>query len=201
MKQNYSKQRKPIIVLICEGRNKTEIIYFRHFLKRDNKFNLKLIPSEDTSINGMVKKGENKINEFQLDNKIGDRLFCLVDLDLSNDRLKEIEKFKNNRGKCKVEFIVSNPCFEIWLQYYFTQNPKIVNTSQKVKAEMKKLVPQYEENFDVIEYYNLEDKHLNAVNNARNKNKIHDVDSLIVERNPYTEVYKLVEFLLGVSEL
>jgi hypothetical protein len=32
----------------------------------------------------------------------------------------------------------SNPCFEIWLLYYFTEAPKVVRSSQRVKEEMAK---------------------------------------------------------------
>ena len=40
-KVKFTKNRNPIIVLVCEGRNKTESKYYGHFIKRENLYNLK----------------------------------------------------------------------------------------------------------------------------------------------------------------
>ena len=41
-KDKYLRQRNPIVVLICEGKNQTESKYFNHFKKRENPYNLKI---------------------------------------------------------------------------------------------------------------------------------------------------------------
>ncbi len=198
-KDKFPKQRKPIIVLVCEGRNQTETLYFRHFNKRTNPFNMKIYSSEATDPASIAKKARRICEDLQLDNSLGDRIFCLVDLDLSQSQYEKIllEKQKNNNKKCKIDFVVSNPCFEVWLLYYFTQYPKVENSSQKVKAQLKnEYVPQYTESYDIIKECNLENSYATAINHAdlrqMNYDKEHDS---ILDLNPYTEVLDLVAFL------
>ena len=64
-KVKFSKKRNPIIVLICEGRNKTETKYFNHFIKRENPYNLKIVPSEATDPKSMAKKARQVIDDMQ----------------------------------------------------------------------------------------------------------------------------------------
>lgn len=106
-KAKFTKTRNPVIVLVCEGRNKTESKFFNHFKTRENPYNLKIIPSEATDPKNMAKKARQAIDEMQLDNKLGDRVFCLVDLDLSFSQLQKVEdEQKKTKKKCQVEFIL-----------------------------------------------------------------------------------------------
>lgn len=196
-KVKFTKTRNPIIVLICEGRNKTESKFFNHFKTRENPYNLKIIPSEATDPKNMAKKARQAIDEMQLDNKLGDRVFCLVDLDLSSSQLQKVEdEQKKTKKKCQVEFILSNPCFEVWLLYYFTKHPKPENSSQKVKGQLKKYVPQYTESFDIVKECNLQGKFAVAINNSELKNQMYEKDLHVLEKNPYTEISDLLEILL-----
>lgn len=190
-------QRKPMIVLICEGRNQTEKKYFSHFNNRSNPYILKTISSESTDIANMVKKAKHVINEFQLDRKLGDRVFCVIDLDLSENKYQKLIEFRSKKHSLKynIEFIVSNPCFEIWFLYHFDKYPGVESSSQKVKEKLKKKISQYTESYDIAKEYNLLDKVTIAINNAELNNQ-YDVSSLI-DRNPYTEVPNLIELLLN----
>lgn len=196
-KEKFKKVRNPIIALVCEGRNKTESKFFNHFKSRENPYSLKIISSEATDPKNMARKARQIIEEMQLDNKLGDRLFCLIDLDLSSSQFKKVEeeKRKVNR-KCQVEFVLSNPCFEVWLLYYFTPHPKPENTSQKVKEQLKKYVCNYTESFDIVKDCNLQDKFASAMNRSNKKNQMYDKDQPALEKNPYTEIGDLIEILL-----
>lgn len=189
VKREYPKSRKPIILIVCEGRNKTETLYFKHFKTREAPYNLYIQGSEATDIKNMAAKANRYYKEYQMDKELGDRAFCLVDLDLDKDKLAKYEaavrKYKN------IEFIVSNPCFEIWLLYYFTENPKVVNSSQAVKDYMSKFVEGYKESTDVIEKKNLQDKFAVTIDRSEKKNSGYDGVPLI-DRNPYTEVQDVV---------
>ena len=193
----FTKTRKPIIALICEGRNKTETKFFSHLVKRENPYNLKIIQCEATDPKNMAKKARNIIEDMQLENKLGDRVFCLVDLDLSSSQYKKVEEEKNKKKKkCQVEFILSNPCFEVWLLYYFTKNPKPEGSSQKVKEQLKKYVPQYTESFDIVRECDLQTKFGIAINNSDLKNQMYDPNQCPLDKNPYTEISNLLEILL-----
>jgi len=196
-KAKFTKTRNPVIVLICEGRNKTESKFFNHFIKRENPYNLKIIPSEATDPKSMAKKARHIIEEMQLDNKLGDRVFCLVDLDLSLSQFQKVEEEKGKiKKKCQVEFILSNPCFEVWLLYYFTKHPKPENSSHKVKEQLKKYVPQYTESFDIVKECGLQNKYGIAINNSDLKNQMYDEEQCVLDKNPYTEISDLLDILL-----
>ncbi len=190
--REYSKRRKPVYALIFEGRNKTEKLYFGHFNTRNAPYILKLISAEDTDPLGMAKKADETRRKFEMRPENGDNVFCLIDVDLSHERMNQIEtariKYQNTR------FVLSNPCFEIWLLYYFTEYPAVVSSSQKVKDELRRFVPNYTENMDVIAVYKLQDHYAVAINRAEKRQLSQDTGS-VVDRNPYAEVHELVELL------
>jgi len=198
-KDKYARQHNPIVVLICEGRNQTETKYFNHFNKRENPFNLKIYSSEATDPKNMAKKARSLIEQWQLDSQLGDRVFCLIDLDLSQTQYKKVleEKNKARNKKCEVEFIISNPCFEIWLLYYFVNYPKIESSSQKVKEQLKKHVPLYSESFDIVKECKLEQQHAKAINRAEKAHSNQDSDTKLLDRNPYTEIPTLLDILIN----
>lgn len=192
-KQSYKRQRSPILLLVCEGRNKTERKYFSHYKVRELPYRLEIRDSEATDVMGMARHAANLYKEYQMDPEIGDLAFCFIDLDLRHDKYDAYLKAKQKYPQ--VRFIVSNPCFEIWLLYYFTENPKTESSSQAVKEQMKRYAPAYNEAMDVYAQYNLEDKYAVAINRSEKKNAFYEEDKILVERNPYTEVQDLILIL------
>lgn len=192
-KQSYKRQRSPILLLVCEGKNKTERKYFSHYKVRELPYRLEIRDSEATDVMGMARRAANLYKEYQMDPKIGDLAFCLIDLDLRRDKYDAYLKAQQRYPQIK--FIVSNPCFEIWLLYHFTENPKAECSSQAVKEQMKKYVPGYNEAMDVYEQYDLQDKYAVAINRSEKKNAFYEEDKILVDRNPYTEVQDLIVIL------
>lgn len=86
--------------------------------------------------------GEIKIESqlFQLDTM--DKVFLLSDVDEFYDQLEKI--FKGNQTDVQGRWVVSNPCFEIWLYYCYLDSPEkvlgclktepITTRSKKMKA-------------------------------------------------------------------
>lgn len=190
--KQYSKHRKPVYALILEGRNKTEKLYFGHFNTRNAPYILKLISAEDTDPQRMAKKAVETWKKFDMRQENGDKAFCLVDLDLSQTKYEQVENAKKKYSN--IQFVLSNPCFEIWLLYYFTEYPAVVGSSQKVKDELRRFVPNYTENTDVVTEYKLQDHYAVAINRAEKRQLSQNADT-IVDRNPYTEVHELVILL------
>ncbi len=197
-KEEYKRERKPLIYIVCEGRNQTERTYFNHFKDRYAPYNLYIENSEATDISSMAKKANAIFADKQLDAALGDKVYCLVDLDLDNDKYDKYVKAKKRYKN--IELIPSNPCFEIWLMYYFTKNPRVIGSSQKVKDAMAKYIPGYTESMDVVAVANLLDKHLIAINNAEAKNSNFDENMKEIDKNPYTEVPTVVTELLSRKE-
>ncbi len=197
-KEHFKRKRKPSIFIVCEGRNKTERTYFNHFKERTAPYNLHIVDCEATDISSMAKKADSIFIEYQLDLKIGDRVYCLVDLDLEQYKYDKYVKAKNKYKR--IEIIPSNPCFEVWLQYYFTKHPKVVNSSQKAKEETARFLPSYTENMDVIAVAELSlNKHVIAINNSEIKNVNYPPESKVIERNPYTEIATIVAELISYT--
>ena len=49
-KQSYKRKRSPILLLVCEGRNKTERKYFSHYKVREVPYRLEIRDSEATDV-------------------------------------------------------------------------------------------------------------------------------------------------------
>ncbi len=189
-KRKFLRNRKPLIYLLFEGRNETEYLYFSHFLLRENKFVLKLVRCEVTDIKRIYNKGIKIAKDNDLDNKLGDRVICVVDIDLNPSKYNLVNLFRNKKSKFHIDFIISNPCFEIWLLFHLTKNPKVLNSSQLVKKELQRCVPNYIESYDIYEKENLDLKV--ARKNVQEKNNQYK-DILELDRNPYTEVDKVFD--------
>lgn len=194
-KEEFRRKRKPSIFIVCEGRNKTEKTYFNHFNERNAPFNLRVFDSESTDITSMAKKAASLFIKYELDLDIGDKVYCLVDLDLEQSKYEKFLKARETYKK--IEIIPSNPCFEIWLQYYFSKSPKVVSSSQKAKEETAKLIPGYTESMDVISVAKLGMKeHVQAIQNSEIRNSRYDDALKEVDKNPYTEVAGVVTELI-----
>ena len=197
-KQSYKRQRSPILLLVCEGRNKTERKYFSHYKVRELPYRLEIKDSEATDVMGMARRAATLYKEYQMDPAIGDLAYCLIDLNLRRDKYDAYLKAQQRYPQ--IRFIVSNPCFEIWLLYYFTENPKAGSSSQAVKEQIKKYVPGYNEAMDVYTQCNLKDKYAVAVNRSEKKNAFYGKDKILVDRNPYTEVQDLIVILKKLTK-
>ena len=198
-KEEFKRQRKPSIFIVCEGRNKTERTYFNHFNERYAPYNLRIVNCESTDITSMAQKANNIFVWNDLDLSIGDRVYCLVDLDLEK---KKYEKYIKAKSKYKKIIIIpSNPCFEVWLQYYFVKYPKAVTSSQKAKDEMRKLLAGYTESMDVIAEAKLGiNEHVLAIQNSEVKNSHYEEILTEVQKNPYTEVATIVTELIAYKK-
>lgn len=192
--KTYKKQRKPIILMVCEGRNQTERLYFSHFIQRNSPYSLKIINSEATDCASMARKASRLFIDYQMDKTLGDRAFCLIDLDLQSE--KEILLSKLKAKYKNIEFIVSNPCFEIWLMYYFTADPPVKQSSRMVKEYMNTYVCDYTESTDIISKCSLQDDYAVAINRSENKNKTYAADTPLADKNPYSEVQNAVLSLI-----
>lgn len=195
-KQSYNRHRSPIFLLVCEGRNKTERKYFAHYQIRDCHYRLKIKDSVATDIMGMARRTTSLYKEYEMDSSLGDQAFCLIDMDLRSDKYEAYLKARKKYPG--ITFIVSNPCFEIWLLYHFTENPKAESSSQAVKEQLKKYIPNYDESMDVYAQYNFESKYAIAINRSEKKNALYD-DRILVERNPFTNVQDLICILKNVQ--
>lgn len=146
-----------------------------------------------------------------------DEVYCLIDMDgktsgktkeqylkLKNKYHGKIHGKKNKGIQCKVIFIETERCTELWFLYYFTNSTitKKFSSYEDLEKELKKFRPDYEKSeryFKAIkgihqhfEQIEPQGSLLKARNNARAsmKSKVQD------EREySYSEIYLLIEAL------
>ena len=99
---------------------------------------------KDIRTSGIV---DTDMQKFQLD--VMDKVFLLTDVDEFYDKLVDIlrEKAEDDNG----EWVISNPCFEIWLYYCYLNNPEedlavlkelsLAKRSQTMKSLGDALIP------------------------------------------------------------
>lgn len=191
--RNQAKKKpKPIILLIAEGHNVTESQYFKSFQSQYANYNIKfLIPGSTTDPEGMLKIIERYWNEYELCPENGDIGFVILDLDSDNSKADLIRSLASKSDK--VQFIVSNPCFEVWFMLHFKYSTRSMSGKDAVK-EVKTFIPVYEKNLNVFPI--LEDKLDTAIDNAnRLKKHYRDIGAMWPsnECNPMTDVPIVIE--------
>lgn len=193
-----NRQTKCVWLIVCEGRNKTETNYLSHFNKRDGNVRLIVKSSEDTDPRGMVKRAEDLAKSLGVGENAGDRIICLMDLDVNDKKAQLIQSLRPKHRK--FEIIVSNPCFEIWLLLHFTNHPGRENNSHNVKKQLAKHVSNYTESMDILQkcpevQLNYEMAIENA-NELRNEHVRKNVAIPSADANPYTEVDLLMREII-----
>lgn len=194
-KRNCNKrQRKSIVAIGCEGKNKTETIYLKNFSSRECI--IKFSTGNHTDPVGMAKDLINYINEEDIKTEYGDKIYLLIDTDINKKKQEQINKAKAICEKNGIELITSTPTFEYWYILHYGYTAKVYKSSQQAKDEIKAKINDYFEGMDI--YNNIADKTDIAIINAKKVEKYqisngHAIDS--EDANPHTSVYKVVEEL------
>lgn len=197
-KKTPTRERRKIIVVGTEGKNKTEEIYFRRLEKEQNKYHFVFANGNDTDPVNIVKNTIKKVKEEELSYKNGDLAFSVFDLDLDQSKVSQLEKARNaslSKGVC---LVTSNPSFEIWYLEHFGYTTKPFSDNGELINELKKHIPNYEKN--TVEIDTLFPLTNDAIENCKRLRNFHSDLSLtgtIDFCNPQTDVYKIVEIVLG----
>jgi hypothetical protein len=193
--RNYErKMRKSFIVIGCEGKNKTEEIYFKNYNSRNCI--IKFATGSNTDPVGIVEE----LIKF-IDSEIGredtDKYYAIFDTDVNQNKQSQINEAQKIAEKNGVEIITSTPTFEFWYLLHFGFTTKKFTSSEEVQKDLKKKITGYTKNMNT--YSILKKSTLKAINNAKQVEKYHlsfgqDLDN--ENCNPYTGVYKVVEELI-----
>lgn len=189
------KKRKKLILIGCEGKNKTEKNYFKEFNQRQKKYTIQSAKGNRTDPRGIVEDTISSIEKEELQLEDGDLAFCLFDSDTDIKKQSQIEQAIYLAGQYGVEILLSVLCFEVWFLQHFQYSTGQLSGNQAI-TKLKRFIPEYEKNQNI--FSKLEAYTEIAVENAKRLEKYHDdigVQCRSIERNPSTEVYKLVEIL------
>ena len=147
-RNNAHRKTNPVILLIAEGTNETESKYFSSFQHQHAGYTIIVLKTgHKTDPEGMLKKLEDYWVEKNLDAERGDIAFVVVDLDCSKAKTQLIDRL--SKTITITEFVVSNPCFEVWFLLHFRYSTKSFLSSYEVINELKKYIPDYQKNSDV----------------------------------------------------
>lgn len=195
-RNSESRKQKPIILIVTEGDNVTESQYFKSFQRQNSKCNIRIIIAKHvTDPDGMVKAIKQKWKELELDARKGDKAYVVLDLDCDDDKANIIRKLGNKTKE--VQFVVSNPCFEVWFLLHFRYSTKPYYSSDAVIKDLKTYIPEYEKNMDLS--YKIADNTIKALENAEKLRKY--FEELGCEwpsnaRNPQTDADDVIRTII-----
>ena len=122
--------------------------------------------------------------------------YCIFDADIKPAKDKQIISAIKLAKDNNIIPIVSAPCIELWFLLHYDYTTAEIN-SDEVITRLKKFYPKYEKNCNI--YPEIKDKVNIAISNSKKLEKFQLLNNRklqMVEANPYTEVYKLIEELL-----
>lgn len=188
-KENTRKEYK-LFLVICEGR-KTERIYFKDFRTRNNGIRIEAPHCSSTDPLNLTRFANKMRAVYDIDLKIGDRVWCVFDVDRNNDEM--IKKAYKEAGKNKIDILLSNPCFELWYLLHFEFSTAYYTPAQAVQ-KLEKYIPDYRKN---LSYFELLKPYLpKAVEHAQELNLFHKRNGtplFSVGSNPSTQAFKFVQ--------
>ncbi|MBN1037070.1 RloB domain-containing protein [Clostridium botulinum] len=225
-REQLRKKRKqnPTIVIICEGKD-TETIYLDNFNSKYTKVDVRIADKNSKGKNkgkatdpeNLVKKAiEISKKDYDINEKDGDRVWCVFDIDINynnnnamQSKINEIQKAKTLSNKNKIRLGISNPCFELWYLLHFEYTTANLKNYDDVKKRLDKYISNYDKNKNV--YSELKNNLTTAISNSKKLKKHHEsLDKILpnvendylkinvedfVKSNPYTNINELIEYM------
>lgn len=195
------KNLKECILVNYEGKdNKTEEIYFNNYQSREKPYYIKPVDSHVTDPLQMVEALIKYMRRQDINTEYNCKVYCIFDTDVSPEKQTRINQAIKLAQKNNIEPIVSTPCFEIWFREHFKYTRKNYNSNEELLADLRKFIPNYEKNINI--YSSISEDTQVAINNCKQleKEQLENGNKLnSVQCNPYTSVYKIVEYLINKS--
>ena len=190
------RKKKSKILIAAEGKNKTEKTYFSNFEDGKKSYNITYARGNNTDPLKLVKMLIKEIDELKLDLQDDDVAYCIFDTDVDTNKNKIIEEAIQLARKNNIKIITSSPCFELWFLLHYDYTTANMDSEEVIKR-LKEYYPKYEKNIniypDIIKEIDL------AIDRAKKLEKYQTDNNRrigMVEANPNTEVYIIVEYLM-----
>lgn len=189
------RRSKSKIIIAVEGNNKTEKLYFNNFDNGKKSYSITIAKGNNTDPVGLVKSLSKEIERIGLDFLEGDRAYCIFDTDtdiIKNKAINDARKYANTKG---IIIITSTPSIELWFLLHYEYTTASLSNNEVIKR-LRNHYSKYEKNVNIFPYIN--DKVDKAIENAKRLEKYQFSNNKkigMVEANPNTEIYKIVEYL------
>lgn len=191
------RDRKPIILIVCEGGN-TEPQYLEQFAEfhRNSRVRIELAGGCGVPLT-VVRKARDRKNAAtenakreKDDNLKYDAVWCAFDRD-DHPNIGEATLLAVQNG---IEIAMSNPSFELWLLLHLRDAPGMLHRA-KARAMLRTYVPEYDKNVDFERYRPGYEK---AVQRAKDLDRIaRSIND--PGRNPTTGFYLLTESIIATD--
>jgi hypothetical protein len=165
-KREYQKKEPwrdaTIFIIICEGSHK-EPEYFNFFHLLTKKIKVIAVPSVEgkSAPSHLIPNAYDAIKKHNSDN--GDfELWFVIDVDRWNDQIHELQKESSQQGW---NVVISNPCFEVWLNDHF-ESPRLPTQNKEICKSWKFHVHQTYGGFDHTKHQTYLER---AIKNASTK--------------------------------
>jgi hypothetical protein len=195
------KELKPTVLIVCEDRVSSPG-YFKFLSKLYRiKTKVRICGEECGSTPLNIIDYAKRLNEKRMrekKSKAYECIWCVFDTEGIRNPHPFFREAINKAESNGFLLALSNPCFEYWYLLHFENTAKPGHHCDEIIRFLKKHYASYakgdEDIFETI-FENTD----TAVTRARNymENRFGDENPL--DRNPSTEVYKLVEFLRSIS--
>ena len=109
------RKRKPVVLLIAEGQNKTEKLYFQHFSTPESKYAVKVVSRGETDPQGMLETLKREC--LKDDVSAGDDIAGIIlDLDCNESRTKQVWTSCKLRKIANTRYLLPTPAlkFGLW---------------------------------------------------------------------------------------
>ena len=197
-RHKYFRETKKLILIGSEGNNKTERIYFSNYNRRLKNYRIIFSKGNNTDPIGVIMDTIRSKDKEDIDLKNGDRVYCLLDCDVSvPGRKEQIKKAVDIANKHKIVVLLSNPAFEIWFINHVQFTTAKYNSSEEVTKKTQELIAGYHKSMDVFEH--IYDMTKIAIDNVEKLKKYHrtiDANYNILNCQPDTDVIDIVKLLV-----
>jgi RloB-like protein len=204
-------KRRPVLV-VCEGRE-TEFNYLNGMKKSKKARVCRTVHLRRGKGGTRLKIVERAVEVRDRHRLVDDfvKTWCVMDVE-TNSTSEEMADLRDARKLAKEEGIdlcLSNPCFEVWIRSHFKRSSQPFldcgAVVRDVTTEWKgKFGREYKKNdgdvFHKLDGRGLTEKAIEHARDVREKDHIDEASHVvtdIAEANSSTDVYKLVEYLLG----
>ena len=188
-----NRKSKRVILVSVEGKNKTEKNYINNYSSREKDFVIKVVPGNETDPINLVEQAIRKAKELNLNLEEDDKAYIVFDLDTNINKNKQIKEAIDLANQNNIIPIVSTPCIELWFLLHYEYTTATMNNDEVIK-KLKKYCPKYEKNYNI--YKEINQNTNTAIKNAKKLKKFQTKNHKnlqMVEVNPYTEMYTLIE--------
>lgn len=194
-KRRYEKKEPfrdaVIFIIICEG-EKREPDYFEFFNELTSQLKVISVASQkgESAPNHLINNAKGAVDKFNSDN--GDyELWIVLDIDRWKKHIHDIQKESSSKKEWNIA--ISNPCFEVWLYFHFTDKlPDLTNYTSC--SNWKQLIPKLRKGgFNST-------KHPTLLNDAINNSRKNYKEEGYIPEIGSTQLFRLGEKIYQITK-